>query len=230
MCGQKVSPPRLTLREIGHELLHALVHIDRSVLSLIRMLLVQPGFVALDYVSGKRKRYFGPFAFLVVVVALTAGAIEISGFQTVVPETPDNAVVRLTRTFLEHHINLLFFAQVPVLAAVCRVISYPAAFNYAEWLVLASYTSGMHMLFYVFVVIPVWYAFSLDTESTRHLFYATLPVWYLYFSFATSQFLQRRRVVSAFKGLLAIVLSQVTTMVAVSLVFGLIAEVLPSSR
>ena len=229
MCGQKVVAGRLSLHEIGHDLLHALIHVDRSVLSLLRLLLVQPGQVAHDYVSGRRKRYFGPFTFLVVVVTLTAGAIEATGFQTVLTDSP-NEVSRLLVKFLERHLNLLYFAEVPVLAGVCRIIGYRAPFNYAEWLVLASYTCAVHMLFYVLVLIPVWYVLSLDTASTRQLYFATLPVWFLYFSFATSQFLQGRRVWSAIMGMLAIVVSQVGTMLVLSLAVSLIAEILQSVR
>lgn len=57
-CGQKTGSRRLTLREIGHDLVHVFIHVDLSALSLVRMLLERPGIVALNYVQGKRKRYF----------------------------------------------------------------------------------------------------------------------------------------------------------------------------
>lgn len=74
-CGQKIVSTRLTLHEVAEDLLHAFVHADRSILSLVRLLLVRPGTVALDYVHGKRNRYFGPFAFLGVIVAVASAAI-----------------------------------------------------------------------------------------------------------------------------------------------------------
>jgi hypothetical protein len=71
----------LTLHEIGHDTLHALLHVDHSVLSLIRALALRPGRVALDYVSGRRKRYYGPFPFLIVTVALASAAIAVETLQ-----------------------------------------------------------------------------------------------------------------------------------------------------
>jgi hypothetical protein len=53
----KYATERLTLHEIGHDLLHAFMHVDRSALSLVRMLLSRPGTVALNYVQGKRKSF-----------------------------------------------------------------------------------------------------------------------------------------------------------------------------
>jgi hypothetical protein len=78
-CGQKAFVNRLTVREIVRDFLHELVHVDRSALSLVHMLLIRPGYVARDYVDGKRKRYFGPFAFLVVIVGIASAVIAVAG-------------------------------------------------------------------------------------------------------------------------------------------------------
>ncbi|HEY6619994.1 MAG TPA: DUF3667 domain-containing protein [Steroidobacteraceae bacterium] len=124
-CGQKAPTPRLTLHEIGAEFVHALAHVDRSALSLIWQLLIRPGVVARDYVAGKRKRYFGPFAFLVVTVAFTSAVIAISGFQAVTTDAPNGLA-----SFLPNHINLLLFVEVPLLAAACRLVGIREPYNY----------------------------------------------------------------------------------------------------
>src|SRR6202021_3347348 len=111
ICGQKAPTTRLTLHDIGAEFVHALAHVDYSALALIWQLLIRPGVVARDYVSGKRKRYFGPFAFLVVTVAFTSAVIAISGFQAVTTDAPNGLA-----SFLQKHINLFFFVQGPPLA------------------------------------------------------------------------------------------------------------------
>src|ERR1700723_3779150 len=74
VCGQKMISQRLTLHEIARDLIHVVFHVDRSAISLVRMLLERPGTVALDYVEGRRKRYFGPFGFLFIVVAAASAA------------------------------------------------------------------------------------------------------------------------------------------------------------
>lgn len=206
VCGQKAPTPRLTLHEIGAEFVHARVHVDRSALSLIGQLLVRPGVVARDYVVGQRKRYFGPFAFLVVTVAFTSAVIAISGFHAVTADAPNGLTA-----FLQHHINLLFFLDVPLLAAVCRLIGFRDRYNYAEYLVLTSYIGGLHTLFYALIVIPIWYVFRSDTALLTTLFFATLPIGPLYLAYGMYQFLPGRRISSAVKGLCASILTQVTT-------------------
>ena len=119
-CGQKRIATRLTLHEIGHDLMHVVFHVDRSVLSLIRMLLVRPGTVALDYVQGRRKRYSGPFAFLFIVVAVASAVVALTGFRAVATNNPN-----VIADFLQNHINLVMFAQVPVLAMFPAEVSAP---------------------------------------------------------------------------------------------------------
>jgi hypothetical protein len=213
ICGQKALTPRLTLHEIGAEFVHALAHVDRSALSLIWQLLVRPGVVARDYVAGKRKRYFGPFAFLVVTVAFTSAVIAISGFQAVTSEAPNGLAA-----FLQQHINLLFFVEIPLLAAACRLIGLGEPFNYAEYLVLTSYIGGLHILFYAVVVIPVWFILRSDTTLLVRLFYVTLPIGPLYLAYGMYQFLPGRRFSSAIKGLFASLLTQVATQVSIAII------------
>ena len=57
-CGQRTGRARLTMRDIGHDFLHALTHVDQSILALVKALLLRPGHVAREYVEGKRKKYF----------------------------------------------------------------------------------------------------------------------------------------------------------------------------
>lgn len=202
ICGQKLGAERLSLHAIGHDLLHVFVHVDRSALSLVRLLLVRPGTVALDYVQGKRKRYFGPFAFLFVVVAAASAVIAFTGFQAISSSNPN-----IVGDFLQRHINIVMFAEVPLLAAFLRLFDLGGGFNLAEHLVLAAYTSGMRVLFVILVVIPVWYVFRHNTATIRSLYYAYLPIWPLYFGFATAQFLSGKRASSWRKGMLSAILT-----------------------
>ena len=222
-CGQKVAVHRLTLHEISHDLMHALLHVDRSVLSLLRLLLTQPGRVARDFVEGKRKRYFGPFALLVIVVTLAAAAVHLSGTQklVLVPEGPA-AMAAFIQEFLIKHANLMYFIQVPLLAAACRALGVNGRFNYAEYLVLAAYTSSMRILFFTLAVIPLKFAVAGASTAVIQLYVVYLSLWALYFGVAMAQFLGERRVLSAIKGIVSVILAQVLA----SLILSTLAQIL----
>jgi len=200
ICGQRYATERLTLYEIGHDLLHALVHVDRSALSLVQMLLVRPGTVSLDYVRGKRKRYFGPFSFLVIVVASASAVIALTRFRAV------SAIgANVVADFLQTHINLVMFAEVPLLAGFSRLFDMRGRYNFAEHLVLAAYTSSMRVLLATLIVIPFWHIFHPSDPVVVAL--VSMTIWALYFGFAESQFLPERRGLSWCLGFLAAILS-----------------------
>ena len=45
-CGQRAVAARLTMRDIGHDLLHAITHADHSIFALLKSLVLRPGRVA----------------------------------------------------------------------------------------------------------------------------------------------------------------------------------------
>jgi hypothetical protein len=51
-----------------HELLHVFTHADKSIFAYTGHVLLRPGQVVTDYLAGRRKRYFNPFQFLLLVV------------------------------------------------------------------------------------------------------------------------------------------------------------------
>jgi hypothetical protein len=201
-CGQKANNGRLALHEIFHDLLHALLHVDRSVLSLVRLLLTQPGHVSLDYVTGKRKRYFGPFSFLIIVVGLAVAAIALAHIE-IVPVGTNSPVADTVR----HHANLVFLAQVPLLALWCRLLFLRQTFNIAENLVLACYTTSMRTLFYVIVIVPILYALHPSATASLYLYAGHSLLWLMYFGFACSQFYSGNRAISWLKGAAAAILT-----------------------
>jgi hypothetical protein len=194
-CGQQTATHRLTLHEIGHDTLHALLHVDRSALSLVRALALRPGRVALDYVAGRRKRYYGPFPFLIVSVAIASAAIALTDFPVITAETP-NAVA----SFLQHHVNLLYFASVPIIAASLRGLTPRGPFNYAEYLVLAAYDGGMRCLFFTVVMVGGWYVLRPSPTVAKELYFALMPIPPLYLGFACAQFLPGSKWLGALKG------------------------------
>jgi hypothetical protein len=71
-CSQKASTHRLTVKHILHEGFHAVTHTDTGILYLIKELTYRPGFVAREYLEGKRKKYYNPFTFLMILIAIQA--------------------------------------------------------------------------------------------------------------------------------------------------------------
>jgi hypothetical protein len=204
-CGQRTNiAPRLTMREIGHDLVHAITHADHSIFALIRALLTRPGYVARDFIEGKRKRHFGPFAFLVIAVSLASAVILLSGVEWFAPFRHGRA-----GDVLQRHINLVILVQAPLLAAFCAAFFRDARRSFAEHLVLAAYASGFRALFIALVETPLLAATA--DAANPWLVSGFLALWCAYFAFAASQFYEGSRTRSVVKAVVTAVLSQVIT-------------------
>jgi hypothetical protein len=211
-CGQRVIEGRLTMREIAHDFMHALLHVDHSIFSLIRALLTRPGHVARDYVDGRRKRYFGPFAFLVISVGVTSAIILVMGVQWFRPIT-DSAAAGL----LQRHMNVVSLLQIPLLAAACAWLFAGQKMYFGEHLVLAAYSSGMRVLFLGLIETPLIALFSLDSANPW-LAATYTSLWSAYFAVAALQFYRGNRAWTACKAIVAALLSQ-TLIIGVVFVF-----------
>jgi hypothetical protein len=209
-CGQRTDlAPRLTLHEIGHDVLHALLHVDQSIFSLMRDLLFRPGHVAREYIEGRRKRYFGPFAFLVIMVGLASAMILIFGVDLFKP-IGDNRFAHL----LSRHVNLVVLFQLPILAACCWLLFINERLTFAENLVFTAYVSGFRALMLGVALSPIIWA-TRSSPSAPGLVIAYYGIWALYLSFAATQFYRGNKALTVIKVILAAVACQLVTVGAI---------------
>jgi hypothetical protein len=217
-CSQKTHTPRLTMRENARDFLHAVTHADHSIFSLVRGLAVRPGHVARDFVAGKRKRHFGPWAFLIITVGLASAVILISGVQWFEPFGHGRA-----GEILQRHVNLVILIQMPLLAAFCISLFRRARLHYAEHLVLAAYTSGFHALFLAVIETPLLAISGADTAAPA-IAAGYFGVWVGYFAFAASQFYSGNRFWSFAKAIIVALLAQAATIAAVMVCLFLLSR------
>jgi hypothetical protein len=182
MCGQRTDTSRLSLVDVARDLMHSFVNVERGPLAFARALLIEPGTVAREFVEGKRRRHYGPFATLVVLVGLTSLVINVSGFQALAHDGLSSGPMGL----LQRHFNLLLLAQLPLLGLACAVVFRSARLTLAEHMVLAAYSLSVRAVFLALVV-PIAFVESTAAPG-RGWFFAFWAAWYLYFGWAASQF------------------------------------------
>lgn len=69
-CGQKTSVKRIEIKWLLHDLPHAVWHMDKGFLFNIKELFKRPGYAILDYINGKRKSYYHPLSYLLVLIGI----------------------------------------------------------------------------------------------------------------------------------------------------------------
>jgi len=206
-CGQKNGICRLNTRLIVMELLQSVTE-TKGLPQLVLQLIRKPGLVAREYAGGKRKTYFHPFNFLILVVGITSLFL---GQSHIISHQTGKAMVNAGQ-FMDEHANIIIFFNVPVLAFYNWKLFSKSGYNFAEHLVLVSYLSGFKSLFFSILIVPSIYLFS----GKYFLFIGIyMSLWMLYFTWGNLQFLNLTGFLAVFKSILVPVFTQITTVLIV---------------
>jgi hypothetical protein len=193
-CSQRTDTARLSFADMTRDLMHAFVNVERGPLMFAWALLTRPGAIAREYVEGRRRRYYGPFATLAVLVGFAALALNVSGFQVLSQEVSTPAIV------LQQHFNLVLLAQLPLLGGACALMFRGAGLTLPEHMVLVAYTLSVRAVALI-VIVPI----ALLNSTSAPTFWQNTgfwAVWYVYFGWAASQFYAGVRWRSWLKGML----------------------------
>jgi hypothetical protein len=186
-CGQKSNIHRVTVSHVLHELVHSITHADKGFLLLAKGLITRPGIIALEYMNGKRKKYFNPLSFLVIATAFFAVASDATGYMDALTGTrADQHDPRMPPIMLEvfsiasrtiKWLTLLFIA--PLWTAVSRLFFYKQKYNYAEHFVLHSYIFGETNLYSLLVMVPLFLIFPAHLQLLNWVVYEPLFMTFL---------------------------------------------------
>ena len=211
-CSQRTDVTRLSFVDMARDLLHAFVNVERGPLVFARALLVRPGGIAREYVEGRRRRYYGPFATLAVLVGVAALVFNLSGFQVLSEE----GVSATPAALLHRHFDLVLLVQLPLLGGVCALVFRDAHLTLPEHMVLVAYALGVRAL-----ALTLSVPFALLSSNSAPTFWQTSVfwgLWYVYFGWAASQFYAGTRWRSWLRG--AIVAAIGHALIIGLLVFG----------
>lgn len=242
-CSQKANTHRFTLGHFIHEFLHAFTHTDKGILFLIKELLFRPGKVALEYNAGKRKKYFNPITFLLIMTALQVYSVSKTDIFTKYTETLQVVMQQMvggvkgsaevqavdrqmkdadqTVMMVVENNKMFTLLFIPVLSLLTWLFFKRSGNNYAENLVLNVLVSGQTMVFFlIFSVIPFLIKPSLVILWLLVYF---LMNW-VYSFIAYRQFFKQGWGITIVKGLILQIIYAVVVQNVTMLLFGFLKK------
>lgn len=177
-CGQKSPVHRFTIKHFIHESFHAFTHADKGLLHLLKELLLRPGVVAREYIAGKRKKYYNPFTFFLLLAAfyVLSGTIASSSTKEAAkvpagiehikdPEAKKQALAIYERgikskVFMTKHSNIVAMVAVPFFAFLFWLFYLRRKYNYSEHLVASLMFVSFANLAFSLLVIPLQAVFK----------------------------------------------------------------------
>ena len=80
-CGQKASVHR-SLKAIGHDLMHGVLHLDGKLWRTLPLLTLKPGKLTRRYIDGERAKFVSPMAMFLFSVFLMFAVFQAAGIST----------------------------------------------------------------------------------------------------------------------------------------------------
>lgn len=140
-CGQKTDTHRIVLKHfIMHDLLHGVWHLEKGILFTLKETIVRPGQAALDYINGKRIRYYNVFYLSLLVIGLNILLLHYKDTQT--EETVE--VLKNSKNsfndFISKYSKIILFCIVPIFALNAKLLFKRLKLNMAEHFILSGIT------------------------------------------------------------------------------------------
>ena len=76
-CGQKASIKRLEMKSLLSDLPHTVFHLDKGILYNVTQLFKRPGYAIKDYLDGKRKKFYHPLSYMLIILGTMLVAMNL---------------------------------------------------------------------------------------------------------------------------------------------------------
>ena len=190
-CGQKAHTERITLMSILHEIPHSIFHVDKGFFYTFIQLLRRPGKAIRECIAGKRVKYYGPFAYLFIMSALSSLAGHLAAeylekYKHIHISISPLLLFPAAAVFFSKYLGLMFSLFIPFISFWSWLFNRDSKYNYWENLVMNTYLIAQFNLFliieYVLVIMNVLHG------SLTPIFI----VFFSYIGFAYFQFFQSK--------------------------------------
>ncbi|MEO5684090.1 MAG: DUF3667 domain-containing protein [Chitinophagaceae bacterium] len=233
-CGQKTAH-RITIKHIFHDIAHAFTHADKGIINLFLQLFVRPGVVAREYiVEGKRKKYFNPFQYILILGSIAVFVAVNSHFMETTMEVvggPATDFSARQREFMHtvsnyqtKYFNLMILLQLPFFALGSYWVYRKYKFNYAEHLTLHTFLTAQTTL--VSMITMFFIAVSGRPGVYIGGFIAILSAIYQVFAF--TQFFREKSFKGVLRGIAAYLIGFAVSSLLMILIVAVLAVIIVS--
>ncbi|MEP5611923.1 MAG: DUF3667 domain-containing protein [Cyclobacteriaceae bacterium] len=187
-CGQSTSVHRITFHETLGDFFSSTFALEGPLLSTIRLLIVNPGLLLREFFVGKRKKYYKPVSFFVVLTAIyliLRALIQYDPLEGQLPPTYENtppAVLRIKKAayYMVKNINNIMFFLVFAIGFNHKLF-FRKRYNLAEYVTMGFYLAGIYTLFGTLFMLFRVYVYDVPNQVALivlmgYIFYAAISL------------------------------------------------------
>lgn len=225
-CGQPYEKKELTFKVFYDDFKERVIGLDGRFIRTVLEAFRDPGNLTFSFISGNRRRFFGPVGFFFITLTFYVIIMQISGYSVneviktssqfegsnVPMEKEQKEMIELFGNLMSEYFRVISFFSVIILAAITWLFNYKKGLNYFEHLVFAFYYYGI-----VYLLSPLQFFFL--SPSTFYIGgLVAVIIQFGYFIWAYVHFDKR-------KSVLLKIIKAISIQVVVSFIVGLIAGI-----
>lgn len=207
-CGQSRNVHRFTIANFFHEGFHAVTHTDKGIFHLLKSLATKPGTTAREYIQGKRKSYFSPFTFFLILMGVFVLSNNFFTKKTRLVEPNPRVIqsmlteekrqayiatmerVNKSQAFFKKNGNIVAMVAIPFISFFTWIFFRRRKFNYAEHLTANMMFVAFSNLVFTVLIFPL--ASTLGSELARLFTFIAMLLQAVYFAWCLNGFLDLR--------------------------------------
>ncbi|MEO9872867.1 DUF3667 domain-containing protein [Ekhidna sp.] len=187
-CSQSASIQRITFRDTLDDFFSSTFALQGPLLSTIKFLMVDPGKLLRSFIEGKRKSYYKPVSFFVLLTAIYLILRSVIGYDPFEgqPQMEGENVHELARVFINAgkymvaHINhIMFFLVFSI--GISNKLFFSKKYNLAEYLTVGFYVSGIYIL--IGIIYMLFSVYVIFIPPQLNMVFLFLYIVYISFSF-----------------------------------------------
>ena len=150
-CGQRTAIHKVTFSETFEDVINSMFSIDAPLWVTVKTLVLNPGKLFRDYLSGKRKTYYKPVTFFIlttIVFVLIKALLNYDPMQNMVrvqQEAVDMSLFYDAGIYMAKNINNILFTFVFTFGIMIKLFFY-SKYSLAEYLAVSFYAVGFYMI------------------------------------------------------------------------------------
>ena len=196
-CGQRTSIHKVTFKETFQDFIDTMFSVNAPLWVTIKSLMLNPGKLFREYLSGKRKTYYKPVPFFIlttIVFVLVKTILNFDPMENVARahhEDLNLSLINDAGIFMAKNINNIIFTFVFSFAAMVKLFFYKQ-YSFAEYLAVTFYIIGFYILITTIAMFGIQYG---DAQ------YKMVPfvLMFFYVFYVLLSFFQKRNFLTIFK-------------------------------
>lgn len=140
-CGQKADSHRITIKHfLMHDILHGVWHFENKILFTLKQSVRRPGYAAIEYIQGKRIRYYNVFYITALLLGLTLFLSHYCDiYYDQVFHIPDDPTLDKFDLVISKYQKIISLCFIPFAAINSYLLFRRAKLNFPEHIIIAGF-------------------------------------------------------------------------------------------